>query len=167
MDLTKLSSLFLSLASAPIYLYHGTNKKNLSSILSQGLIPNPKKRTWQDDPDAGYYSPSRQSLEGLYLTSNLVTAVGSAHRGGNKSSKDNPIVFIVEIHPNALYSDEDSISIDLPLVDNEFHLLNLYRRILNSEADEEISEIVDKKLHYLKEVKKNLHPDLIERVNYS
>ena len=61
------ASLFYKLAaSQPIILYHGTNAKNLPSILSQGLIPFPKERAWQEDPQA--YEPMEDSVprEGVY-----------------------------------------------------------------------------------------------------
>jgi hypothetical protein len=88
--------------------YHGTRGRNLSSILSQGLIPNPKKREWAYDPNASFIQPSRTSLEGIYLTRNLGTARVSASRS---TDKDEPIVIVaVEVQPRSLVADEDDVS---------------------------------------------------------
>ena len=52
--------------------YHGTSARFIDSIMSQGLIPNPKKRTWDEDPGSNYNSPSRKSIGGVYITKNII-----------------------------------------------------------------------------------------------
>lgn len=97
-------------ASQPVIMYHGTSPKNLSSIMSQGLIPDPKQRAWYTDPDASWYKPSRQSVGGIYLTDNLMTAVGSVSNGPRRERPGTAGVVIVEMQPNNMVGDEDDFS---------------------------------------------------------
>lgn len=102
--------------SKPIIVYHGTSINNLPSILSQGLIPNPKERKWAFDSDASFGMPSRQSLEGIYITTNLMTAISSA------PIKEKLIV-IAQVQPRALFADEDTVTgavSGIPASDNAF-----------------------------------------------
>jgi len=96
----------------PIYLYHGTSADRLNSILSQGLISNPKERAWQEDPHASWHKPSRQSLPGIYLTSNLMTAISSSTNARFGKKKHNTILIIVSVQPQSLVMDEDDLSVD-------------------------------------------------------
>jgi len=93
---------------ASIYMYHGTSIKNLPSILSQGLIANPKQKVWQTDVDASFTRPSRASVGGIYFTKNLLTAISS---GGNaaKNNKNEIIIIIAEIKPGSIFADEDTV----------------------------------------------------------
>ena len=92
-------------------MYHGTHKRNLQSILKQGLIPNPKQREWKEDPDIGPSIISRQSYEGIYLTENLMTATGSAGRRTDNSNKEKErIVVVVDIEKATAIPDEDDLS---------------------------------------------------------
>jgi hypothetical protein len=107
--INKCAEAFKKMAKAePVYLYHGTRANRLSSILSQGLLPNPKERVWKEDPDASWLSPSRQSLSGIYLTSNLMTAISSARNAGKKQY--NPVIIMVSVQPQSLVMDEDNIN---------------------------------------------------------
>jgi hypothetical protein len=97
----RLADLFYRLAKAqPIVMYHGTSIAKLPSILSQGLIPFPKERVWNEEiGDAT--KPAAKSIGGIYLTSNLDIALNA-----------NPVkgvagVIIVEAMPNALAADEE------------------------------------------------------------
>jgi hypothetical protein len=91
-------------------MYHGSHPKNKDIILSQGLIPNPKVRKWKDDPHAGFHQPSRQSLPGIYLTSNLVSAqsAGSVPGGGGWC-----LLVVVSVQSGNLIADEDDIKFRL------------------------------------------------------
>ena len=64
-------------AQRQIY-YHGTDIKNLRSILSEGLVPEGKAKSWADDPNAGMNSPSRQAYGGCYDDE---TRILTKHRG--------------------------------------------------------------------------------------
>ncbi len=112
-NIIKCAKTFEKIAKAkPIYLYHGTSADRLNSILSQGLIPNPKERAWQEDPYAGWQKPSRQSLPGIYLTSNLLTAISSSTNARFDKKKHNTILIIVSVQPQSLVMDEDDLSVD-------------------------------------------------------
>lgn len=110
-NIEQLSVEFLKLATLkkPIYLYHGTSGKNLQSILSSGLLANPKNRAWETDDDASFGGRSRQSLPGIYLTNNLMTAYSSTGNAGNKG-KGSKVILIVEVSPTSLYADEDNLN---------------------------------------------------------
>lgn len=112
------------LSSVSTLMYHGTDSENLPSILSQGLIPNPKKKVWQDDPHMSFYSPSRESLGGVYLTSNLMTALSSAGKGKTKRQT----IVAVQVQSGNLLADEDSIVYHLngSVSDHEYTLMTLY-----------------------------------------
>lgn len=88
--------------------YHGTRGKNLSKILSEGLIAFPKERSWKEDPDASFSAPSRASLGGIYLTQNLMTARSSALR--NKEKNEDMVIVVVEAQPRTFLLDEDSVA---------------------------------------------------------
>lgn len=95
-------------------MYHGTHKRNLQSILKQGLIPNPKQREWKEDPDIGPSMISRQSYEGIYLTENLMTATGSAGRRTDNSNKEKErIVVVVDIEKATAIPDEDNLNTEI------------------------------------------------------
>jgi hypothetical protein len=106
-------------------LYHGTSSKYLPDILSQGLIPFPKNRSWDSDPDANYHTPSRASLGGIYLTSNLLTAKGAAWRTA-KNTSGNELIVMVDVHPNSLLADEDDFMTTATVFENEWQVTNLY-----------------------------------------
>jgi 8-oxo-dGTP pyrophosphatase MutT (NUDIX family) len=88
--------------------YHGTTSTLLPKILAQGLIPNPKVRSWSDDPHKGLIQPSRQSLEGIYVTTNLMTAVSAAGRVARRD-KAHRLIVVMELQPRDLLADEDDI----------------------------------------------------------
>jgi hypothetical protein len=93
----------------PIIMYHGTSSKFLRSIMINGIVPNPKEKTWALDAD--YHSgnqDSRISLAGSYWTSNFMTASSAAHNtmlkfGGKK------LLIIAQINEQSGLADEDSI----------------------------------------------------------
>jgi len=87
--------------------YHGTRENNLSDILANGLIVNPKERAWEDNKDATFNSPSQASIGGIYVTRNLLTARIAAQR--NKPRDEDRVLVIMELQPRSLVADEDSI----------------------------------------------------------
>lgn len=98
--------------------YHGTRGKNLRSILSQGLIPDPKERAWSEDEDASVNLPSRVSIGGIYLTRNLMTAKLAAGRftedvSDEEATKESQVIVIVEAQTRSLIADEDDFATTL------------------------------------------------------
>jgi hypothetical protein len=140
LDIEKLSVNFLKLAALkePIYLYHGTSSNNIQSILSSGLLSNTKKRAWESDDDASFGGRSRQSLQGIYLTNNLLTAYSAAGNAGNKG-KGPKVILIIEISPTSLYADEDSLgAFSYPLKnDNEKIIAEIFAAYTKYGADSE------------------------------
>lgn len=96
----------------PIEMYHGTSSKFLRSILKQGIVPNPKEKKWSDDPHASLYNLSRESLEGSYWTTNIVTALSSSTSTRGKFGGD-AITIIAMISEGSAYADEDSVTYTL------------------------------------------------------
>jgi len=91
--------------------YHGTRGKNLPSVMSQGLIPDPKKREWAEDPSVGLGNMPRTSLGGVYVTQNLMTAISSANRSRDRKGGEPAVIVIIELQPRTLVVDEDHISV--------------------------------------------------------
>ena len=89
--------------------YHGTSTKYLNDILTNGLIPNPKERSWNVDLDASAYTLDRSSYGGVYVTRNLMTATSSALRTASKTN-GNKLVVILDLQPKSLIADEDDIA---------------------------------------------------------
>ena len=60
--------------SSPTRLYyHGTSSKFLKSILTHGMVPSSKEGVWKgEDPGSSFHTPSRQSFEGTYWSTNVV-----------------------------------------------------------------------------------------------
>lgn len=163
--LARLAKWFEKTAKAkPIYLYHGTHKSNLTSIMSAGLLANPKNRVWDEDPDANFYTPSRQSLEGIYLTSNLMTAYGAANRSRRKE-RENPIIVIVQVQPNSLFLDEDELTINFSAYGNNSKWTVYYYCKLESDPEikEEIEKFADVKIGFIESKFGKLHPGLKDR----
>jgi hypothetical protein len=89
--------------------YHGTSTKYLKDILVNGLIPDPKERSWDIDPDASTSTLDRSSYGGVYVTRNLMTATGSAWRTARKTN-GNRLIVILDLQPKSLIADEDDIA---------------------------------------------------------
>jgi hypothetical protein len=96
----------------PIVMYHGTSSEFLSSILKHGMIPNPKKKKWDTDPDVSLTTQSRASLEGSYWTSNLLTATSSGSNTTNKFGGET-ILIIANIQTGSAKADEDNVTYEL------------------------------------------------------
>lgn len=122
------SEWFLSEARTPrVIMYHGTAFRNLRSIMSHGLIPNPRGRAWQDDPDSSFHSASRASLDGIYLTRNLMTALSAASNGANrKYIKEGDLLVAVEMQPKTAFADEDDLNFMATVSNMEMRVADLY-----------------------------------------
>ena len=92
----------------PHVMFHGTSTVFLRTILSQGIVPNPKQRRWDTDHHNNVSTFSRISLPGSYWTSNLLTATGAAHNTKTKFGGEELLV-IAQIAEQSAYADEDSI----------------------------------------------------------
>jgi len=162
----KLACLFEKLAKTPpIYLYHGTHKSNLSSIMSSGLLANPKKRTWQIDEESNFNMSSRNSLEGIYLTPNLMTAYISTNNAKNKK-RENPIVIIIQAQRNSLILDEDEINLEMRIAGGSgFQAALSYFGSLFVENSADVMYFVQTALSKIKtKISNTLHPDLENRL---
>ena len=166
--LVQVAGTFEKAAKAkPIYLYHGTAANVLPSIMSQGLIPNPKQRAWQEDEFASIYMPSRQSLQGIYLTGNLMTALGS----GNRPGRPDRILIMVSVQSQSLTADEDSLyGLGHPVPSNEFLTAQAYiDAVIGTESVHEIlkvkQEYVDVNTQrIISKLKSQPNPKMIERI---
>jgi hypothetical protein len=170
----QLTSFFTHLrreASVTKIMYHGTDAEHLPSIMSQGLIPNPKKKVWEEDPHAGFSMPSRVSLPGVYLTENLGTASSSAGKGKTKQD----VIVVVQVQTGSLLMDEDdiTISMDRGLSDHGYSVASLYAawqalklgRIKSEDDHQRLTEYVaqehDKFMERcLKDITRNLKGEL-------
>lgn len=93
-------------------MYHGTTSDFLPSILKKGLVPDPKKKYWADDPNASLTKASLASLHGSYWTSNIFTATSSATNTTNKFGGDK-IIVIAQIQTQSAFADEDNLAFPL------------------------------------------------------
>lgn len=91
----------------PLLLYHGTAGRHLSSILSQGLIVDSKEKVWKEDPAASFYSASRISIGGIYLTKNLMTAISSASNAVLDKQNEKRLIILIQVMPGSIAADED------------------------------------------------------------
>lgn len=96
----------------PAVMFHGTTTEFLPTIRKQGIVPHPKKKTWQSDPDLIQGSYSRASLEGSYWTSNLMTAISSASTTRKKFGGKS-LIIIAQIAEQSGYADEDSVNFSM------------------------------------------------------
>lgn len=132
----KFKDFLLSEAVERELFYHGTTDKLLPTVLSQGLVPNPKKRTWSKD-EPTWHNPSRMSLEGVYVTTNLLTATSSARNAIKALGGKDLLVVMMSLQPKSLVADEDDITffakdIVYPGVSpNEWFVSELYKTYLH------------------------------------
>jgi hypothetical protein len=93
----------------PNIMFHGTSTAFLQSILKNGMVPRPKSKSWDVDPDVSMISQSKVSLEGSYWTSNLRIAISSAWRTAKKFKGDQ-LIIIAQIQQQQAHADEDSVT---------------------------------------------------------
>ena len=150
--------------SGEIIVYHGTSPRNFRSIMSQGLIPEPKKRAWATDNNTSFSGSSRQSLSGVYVSSNLLTATGAASNGSN-GLKDGKLIVIAEIQPKTSYLDEDDLNRFSYISDSEEVIAGLYGALnSNHPNDEFVKQQYDKFKDNFYKKYQNLHPNLMRRL---
>lgn len=89
--------------------YHGTSTKYLNSILSQGLIPDPKEKSWDVDKDASQSTIDRTTYGGIYVTKNLMTAYSAAWRTAQKTN-GNRLIVMMDLQSKSLIADEDDLT---------------------------------------------------------
>lgn len=109
------------IATVELY-YHGTSGKNISTILSQGLITTAPKAWGTDDAER-----SRVSYGGIYLTKNLMTATSSAGHANQMmlKSRHHPeclVIVQVETKTPHILMDEDALPIPTAAINNVFHV---------------------------------------------
>jgi hypothetical protein len=89
--------------------YHGTSSDKIPIILSRGLDPNPKQKSWDVDTDISAFSVDKTSYGGVYVTQNVMTANSSGWRTARKN-KTNSAIVIMELQPRSLVADEDDFA---------------------------------------------------------
>jgi len=92
----------LALNEAKELLYHGTSLVAAKRILSQGFVPDPKKKFW------GKVKGELASFPGTYLTAEFATALSAAEEAG-RSDKTSPVIFIVQVETRTAKFDEDEL----------------------------------------------------------
>lgn len=146
--------------------YHGTDRANLRSILSQGLIPDPKKRVWGDDTHASWRAASKASLNGIYITQNLMTATGAVR---TQRGEDERLVVVLQVSSRSVVHDEDTLRFRLRLdsvYDNPYSLLAAYVQKRIGDWDALADTLVQKAMDGI-EAEKKLHPKMAEAVRAS
>jgi len=153
--------------------YHGTSTKYLSNILSQGLIVNPKEKSWDIDPDVSNVSLDRTSYGGIYVTKNLLTAFSSAYRTAKKTNGKSLIV-VLDLQPKSLMADEDQFTGYFKNVISINGLSALwYYKVLKygttypeytKEMNEAREKWADEVIARIKYSYADIHPKLIERI---
>ena len=92
------------MTSKYLFLYHGTNSKNLEEILDKGISPRYKRESvWKENP-------SRDDM--VYLTNAYAPyfaqcSVDSEAEKLGRYTEDEAVVFKVKVDVNNLYPDED------------------------------------------------------------
>ncbi len=81
-------------------VFHGTTSVFASRILSDGLLPEPKKKTWDSGP--------QKSVGGVYLTPRLERAHFFAKEAVKKHGGQRAIVG-VDVEPKSAFADEDDV----------------------------------------------------------
>jgi hypothetical protein len=88
--------------------YHGTNPKNLKSILKQGLLLNPKEKEWAEDPAANFLQTDRTAYGGVYFTKNIMTALSSV-----REPQVGKGMVVMSLQPRTFFLDEDDLTFHL------------------------------------------------------
>jgi len=103
--------------------FHGTSKKNLESIIKNGLIINHNDTgLGSGEYDERGFGYSFAPHEGVYLSTNWINAVNSA----KNVDRENPIVIIAQVQMKGSYLDEDDI-FDVLKIDDMRILNNVNR----------------------------------------
>jgi len=114
-------------------MWHGTASTLAPRILTEGFVPEPKKKVWS--ADTGY----RASFYGTYFTSNWMLAKSAAVTASDKLG-GNPVVFEVKLELRNTLIDEDHMpNADAALAaGNKLACLNTWmcREVLDYGADD-------------------------------
>lgn len=95
------------------YMWHGTSAGRMRTILSDGLIPNPKKRTWDETKGERENLISLRSYGGIYLAENFLTAYGAAGNSNSNPNDQRAIIGVkMETQSPSLILDEDTFNAD-------------------------------------------------------
>jgi hypothetical protein len=89
-------------------MLHGTSAAFLESIKQNGLISDSKTKIWSDYSKATYDNPSCKSLNGIYFTNNLNTALAAAANAATKYPGD-VLIISAQIDSSTALADEDNI----------------------------------------------------------
>jgi hypothetical protein len=158
--------LFSEAKTDRILVYHGTSPALFPKIMSQGLIPDPPNRNWSDDDNTGFYGATRKSLDGIYVSTNLITALSAATNGQYKIH-DGRLLVIAEVQPKTGFMDEDDINRFVSVTNNEYMTAALFGAIANTPKDEFVQDFWNKYWDEFMRVIKNkgeVHPKLEERL---
>jgi len=134
-------------------LFPGTSPDLGRRVLSEGLVPDPKKRSWAEDPDVSFTTTPRTSFSGVYLTGNLMTAYSSATRTAGPHAEH--IIVIVDVEEATLVHDEDSlrgplemaldrlVGSNLTLILSERAVLELYDAMVRGKLDNQLRDAAE------------------------
>lgn len=132
-------------------LYHGTSMDVARRVLSEGLVPDPKRRSWGEDPDVSYHVTPRTSLPGVYLTGNLMTAYSSSTRTAGPHAEH--AIIIVDVEEATLSHDEDTLRgpLEMAMQDlvskgrvlTEHGALEMYDAMVKGELNDRIREAAE------------------------
>ena len=102
-------------------MWHGTSTKFLKNILNNGLVPNPKQKTWEEDKEAETNPGqlTRRSVGGVYFANNFMTAGSSASTTKNKFGGEE-LIIVANIQERSAFADEDTIRFKLERLIHQF-----------------------------------------------
>jgi len=89
--------------------FHGTSAALIPRIMSEGLVPDPKKRVWDKDENTSINSATRQTIFGIGLSRQLGNAISDGNTAARRD-KANLAIICVIAQPRSLIADEDSVS---------------------------------------------------------
>lgn len=95
--------------SSSISLIHGTSSTFLNNILKNGLDANSKIKSYGGEKLGSIDQENNESIGGIYLTKNLITARSAAIQAVKKHSGEK-MYCIVDVDLNTAVADEDNIT---------------------------------------------------------
>lgn len=146
-----------------VIAYHATSKKNLRSIIKNGLIMNYRGGGLGDDEMNTDFGFGYEPHEGVYFTTNF----GKAKNFARWIDSSEPAIIIAEVQPKSSYLDEDDLfqildKIDSKIYGEVLHILDKYNHDDSDEMFEEIDQMVET---ITKETTKTLSKNLKEFYN--
>jgi hypothetical protein len=142
----KLLDLFERNQQKTSLMYHGTSDVHLRSILKQGLLAEPPKRTY----DGEYGGEGYETYDGVYLTADYNTAKGAAGYATDTSG-GYPIVITVQYVHGSGNPDEDLITHiinntvynDYEVADYDYNMYDGYNEYTAANMDTVVQSLVD------------------------